>query len=54
MKKERYSDDIAETVKNAASGYGVVVLAVMCFMLTLVAVAFVVRVIVGGGIGVGA
>lgn len=53
MKNERHNDDIAETVKNAASGYGVIVLAVVCFILALAAVALVVRMVVGGGAGVG-
>lgn len=54
MKNERHIDDIAETVKNAASGYGVIVLAVVCFIVVLAAVTLVVRMVVGGSTGVGA
>ena len=53
MKNERHNDEIAEAVKNAASGYGVIVLAVACFIVVLAVVTFVVRMVVGGGAGVG-
>lgn len=53
MNNERHTDDLVETVKNAASGYGVIVLGSVCFVLILIAITFIVRVIAGGGAGVG-
>ena len=41
-----------DAVKNAASGYGAVVLGVACFLIALVIIMAVVRFIVGAGTGV--
>ena len=46
-------DNWAEAVKNAASGYGAVVLGVVCFLLTLGVIMGIVRFIVGLGTGTG-
>lgn len=42
-----------DTVRNAASGYAVVVLGILCFVLSLAVLTTVVRVIVGASAGVG-
>lgn len=41
-----------DTVKNAASGYGAVVLGVACFLVALVVIMAAVRLVVGAGTGV--
>ena len=46
-------DNWAEAVKNAASGYGAVVLGIVCFLLALAAIVAIVRFIVGLGTGTG-
>lgn len=51
MKSER--GNLIETVKNAASGYGAVVLGVACFLLSLVVIMAIVRFIVGVGASAG-
>ena len=43
----------SDAVKNAASGYGAVVLGVVCFLLSLAIIMAVVRFIVGLGTGTG-
>lgn len=53
MNKERHKDDLGETAKNAASGYGVIVLAAACFIVALSAITLVVRIIVGASTGTG-
>lgn len=45
-------DNWVDTVKNAASGYGAVVLGVVCFLLALSIIMAIVRFIVGAGTGV--
>ena len=45
-------DNWTEAVKNAASGYGAVVLGVLCFLIALAIIMAVVRFIVGAGAGV--
>lgn len=54
MTIDRRKDSLSETIKNAASGYGVIVLAVACFILSLAAIAFFIRLIVGASTGTGA
>lgn len=51
MNNNRRKDSWDETIKNAASGYGAVVLSVICFMLSLAVITFVVRLIVGASTG---
>ena len=46
-------DNWADAVKNAASGYGAVVLGVVCFLLSLAVVMAFVRFIVGMSTGTG-
>ncbi len=46
-------DNWVETVKNAASGYGAVVLGVVCFLLALTVIMAVVRFVVGVSAGTG-
>ena len=46
-------DNWVEAVKNAASGYGAVVLGVACFLLSLVVITAIVRFVVGLGTGTG-
>ena len=53
MSDERRKENFDETAKNAFAGYLMVVLGIVCFVLTLVAVAAVVRLIVGASAGVG-
>ncbi|MBR3182565.1 MAG: hypothetical protein IKF56_08030 [Eggerthellaceae bacterium] len=45
-------DNWTEAVKNAASGYGAVVLGVLCFLIALAIIMAAVRLIVGAGAGV--
>lgn len=45
-------DNWADAVKNAASGYGAVVLGVVCFLIALTVIMAIVRLIVGAGTGV--
>ena len=54
MKTERHKDSLDEAAKNAASGYGVIVLAAICFIVSLAIVTLIVRVIVGASTGTGA
>ena len=51
MKSDR--DNLADAVKDAASGYGAVVLGVVCFLLTLAVIMAIVRLVVGVGTGTG-
>ena len=44
-------DNWGDTIKNAASGYGAVILGIVCFLLSLAAIMAVVRLIVGAGTG---
>ena len=53
MKEEKRKEDFGEAAKNAFAGYMVVLLAIVCFILFLVAVSAVVRIIVGASSGVG-
>ena len=46
-------DNWAEAVKNAASGYGAVVLGIVCFLLALTVVVAAVRFVVGLSTGAG-
>lgn len=46
-------DNWSDAVKNAASGYGAVVLGVVCFLLALALIMAVVRFVVGLGAGTG-
>lgn len=43
-------DNWIEAVKNAASGYGAVVLGVICFLLALAVIMMIVRLVVGAGV----
>ncbi len=47
------TDNWTEAIKNAASGYGAIVLGVVCFLLSLAAVMAVVRFIVGLSVNAG-
>lgn len=47
MRKTREKTDIREATKNAATGYAVVVLSIVCFLLVLVVAAALVRLVVG-------
>jgi hypothetical protein len=51
MDNNRQKTNVSETVKNAASGYGVVVLGTICFLLSLAVLSAVVRIIVGASAG---
>lgn len=42
-----------ESVKNAASGYGAVVLGIVCFLVVLVVIMAIMRFVVGLGPGTG-
>ena len=53
MNEERQKENIEEAAHNAFTGYAVVVLGVVCFLLLLVVVTAVVRLIVGAGAAVG-
>ena len=44
-------DNWVEAVKNAASGYGAVVLGIVCFLLSLTVIMAVVRFVVSVGTG---
>ncbi len=46
-------DNWSDAVKNAASGYGAVVLGVVCFLISLAVIMAVVRFVVGLGAGTG-
>lgn len=46
---ERKKEDPGEVVKNAATGYAVVVLCIVCFLIALMAITFVVKLAVGPG-----
>lgn len=51
MKSEQ--ENWVEAVKNAASGYGAVVLSVVCFLLTLAVIMGIVRFVVSLSAGTG-
>lgn len=51
MKREK--ENWVEAVKNIASGYGAVVLSVLCFLLALTMIVAIVRFVVGMGTGTG-
>lgn len=51
MKNERRKTSVSDAVKNAASGYAVVVLASVCLVLALAVLSAVVRVVVGFSAG---
>ena len=51
MKSERQKTSRPDTVKNAASGYSVIVLGTICFVLALAALSTIVRIIVGASAG---
>ena len=51
MKSERRNISQSESVKNAATGYGAVVLGITCFVLALVVLSAIVRIIVGASAG---
>jgi CHASE3 domain sensor protein len=53
MSDERRKDNLDETAKNAFTGYTMVVLGVVCFIIILVIVAAIVRLIVSAGAGAG-
>ena len=52
MVEKRKQNDVAETAKNAAAGYAVIVLGTICFVLALAVLAMIVRLIVGASAGV--
>ena len=54
MSDKRRKENLEDAVKNAFAGYAVVVLAIVCFVLALVAITAVVRIIVGASVGAGA
>ena len=49
MANERQHTDQREAAKDAASGYAVIVLAVVCFILLLALITVIVRFLVGAG-----
>lgn len=51
MERESKHTNRQDSVKNAASGYAVIVLGTACFVLALAVLATIVRVIVGAGAG---
>ena len=51
MEDNRRKTSIGESVKNAASGYAVIVLGTVCFLLSLAVLSVIVRIIVGAGAG---
>lgn len=51
MRSERRNISQSESVKNAAAGYGAVVLGITCFVLALVVLSAIVRIIVGASAG---
>ena len=53
MNDARQKENFDETAKNAFAGYVMVVLGVVCFILSLVVIAAIVRLIVGASAGVG-
>ena len=53
MSDKRRKENLEDAVKNAFAGYAVVVLAMVCFVLALVAITAVVRIIVGASVGAG-
>lgn len=53
MSDERRKDNLDETAKNAFTGYTMVVLGVVCFIIMLVIVAAIVRLIVSASAGAG-
>lgn len=54
MSDKRRKENLGEAVKNAFAGYAMVVLAAVCFVLSLVAVTAIVRLVVGASVGAGA
>lgn len=53
MNDERQKESFEESAKNAFAGYAMVVLGIVCFVLSLVAISAVVRLIVGASTGTG-
>lgn len=51
MKKDRQNENIEEAAKNAFTGYMVIILSVVCFVLSMVVVTALVRLIVGASTG---
>lgn len=52
MSSEEKNSDLADTVLSAASGYAVIVLSIICFVVFLIVVAAIVRIVVGASAGV--
>ena len=52
MSSEEKKSDLASTVLSAASGYAVIVLSIVCFIVALIVIAAIVRIIVGASAGV--
>ena len=52
MSSEEKNSDLADTVLSAASGYAVIVLSIVCFVVFLIVVAAIVRIVVGASAGV--
>ena len=53
MRSERRKEDLGETIRNAASGYAVAVLSVVCLVLFLIIITGIVRFIIGASTGTG-
>ena len=51
MRSERRNTTVNESVKNAATGYGAIVLGITCFVLVLAVLSAIVRIIVGASAG---
>ncbi|MBR0406042.1 MAG: hypothetical protein IJI68_12720 [Eggerthellaceae bacterium] len=51
MENRRRKISFDESVKNAAAGYAVVVLAIACFVLSLAVLSAIVRIVVGASAG---
>ena len=52
MSSEEKKSDLASTVLSAASGYAVIVLSIVCFIVALIVIAAIVRIVVGASAGV--
>lgn len=51
MQNERRKTSLQDVVKNAASGYAVIVLGTACFVLALAVLSVIVRIVVGASMG---
>ena len=54
MTNDKRKENSEETAKNAAAGYGAIVLSLVCFVLALSIITVAVRIVVGASTGAGA